>query len=65
MSFRPRLGYHPGGPPATTSSRSTVALEQERQVTVHISALFEAARAIPMLLEEYLARETPGERAGN
>jgi ferritin len=75
-----------------------VALEQERQVTVRISELFEIARdtrdyqserfiqwfleeqveeeasmadllavaertrSVPMLLEEYLARETPGER---
>ena len=76
-----------------------VALEQERQVTVQISELFEVAREtrdyqgeqflqwfleeqveeeasmsdllavaertrdVPMLLEEYLARDTPGERA--
>src|SRR5918994_3865914 len=75
-----------------------VALEQERQVTVRISELFEIARdtrdyqserfmqwfleeqveeeasmadllavaertrSVPMLLEEYLARDTPGER---
>jgi ferritin len=78
----------------------TIALEQERQVTVRISELFEIARdtrdyqaeqfmqwfleeqveeeasmsdllavaertrTVPMLLEEYLARETPGERPG-
>ena len=76
-----------------------IALDQERQVTVQISELFEVAREtsdyqgeqflqwfleeqveeeasmsdllavaertrdIPMLLEEYLARDTPGERA--
>ncbi len=75
-----------------------IALEQERQVTVRISELFEIARetrdyqseqfiqwfleeqveeeasmsdllavaertrSVPMLLEEYLARDTPGER---
>jgi bacterioferritin B len=75
-----------------------IALDQERQVTVRISELFEIARdtrdypgeqfiqwfleeqfeeeasmadllavaertrSVPMLLEEYLARETPGER---
>jgi ferritin len=78
-----------------------VALEQERQVSVRISELFEIARetrdyqseqfmqwfleeqveeeaamgdllavaertrTIPMLLEEYLARETPGDRGGD
>ena len=79
----------------------TIALEQEKKVTVRISELFEIARetrdfqseqfmlwflqeqveeeasmtdllavaertrTVPMLLEEYLARETPGERPGD
>lgn len=78
-----------------------IALEQEQQVTVRISELFEIARdtrdyqgeqfiqwfleeqveeeasmsdllavaertrTVPMLLEEYLARDTPGERPGD